>query len=98
MDTENILDQAIKINDKAKNNILSENDISTLMIEYNELYDMYPSIFKMACKGDMNIERLTYMLDMLDKIKNNNITEHDASVNVGQVLVDEIVKPNLEKK
>ena len=38
------------------------------------------------------------MVSMAAKVRNNEISEHDASVKVGQVLVDEIVKPQLEKK
>ena len=37
------------------------------------------------------------MLEMTSKIKKNEISEREASIQVGQVLVDEIVKPSLEK-
>ena len=38
------------------------------------------------------------MTDFLNKQdKNKEITEHKASVEVGQILVDEIVKPQLDK-
>ena len=34
---------------------------------------------------------------MAEKVKNKDIQEHDASVAVGQRLVDDIVKPQLKK-
>ena len=41
--------------------------------------------------------RLEYMINMAEKVENKEMKEHDASVAVGQVLVDDIVKPSLEK-
>jgi hypothetical protein len=38
------------------------------------------------------------MLDMNTKVKNNDISEKEGSVQVGQVLVDDIVKPSLKDK
>ena len=37
------------------------------------------------------------MLEMNTKVRNNEITEKDGSIQVGQVLVDDIVKPSLKK-
>ena len=58
----------------------------------------HPSILKSACAGSMkDIKMLEFMISKVKKIKRNQITEHDASVEVGQRLVDEIVKPQIEK-
>ena len=46
-------------------------------------------------KYDHNI--LSYMLNMKDKMDNGNLSEREASINVGQILVDKIVKPTIEK-
>ena len=43
------------------------------------------------------LNRLKYMLVMADKVKNSNMSEHDASVAVGQRLVDEFVIPTLRE-
>ena len=42
-------------------------------------------------------KRLSYILDMNEKVKNKEITEREGSIQVGQVLVDEIVKPSIKK-
>ena len=47
-------------------------------------------------KQDSHIERLLYMLQMAERVENKEIAEHDASVAVGQRLVDDIVKPQLK--
>ena len=37
------------------------------------------------------------MLNLANKVKNNVLSEHQASVQVGQILVDDIVKPQMDK-
>tara|TARA_Y200000002_G_C22663971_1_gene657110 strand:- start:674 stop:1000 length:327 start_codon:yes stop_codon:yes gene_type:complete len=46
-------------------------------------------------KYDHNI--LTYMLNMKEKMDNGSLSEREASINVGQILVDKVVKPSIEK-
>lgn len=96
MDTSKILTTVDEITQKLKTNGKTDTYIEQLKEEYNELYDTYPAIFKMTCDGTMDIKRLKFMLNMKNNIDNNKITEHDASVEVGQLLVDEIVKPQLK--
>ena len=38
------------------------------------------------------------MLKQLENIQKGNKTQHDASVEIGQILVDKFVKPELNKK
>jgi len=96
MDSSKILSDVEEIDKQI--NSSSSIDIHQLEIEYKDLYEGYPSIFKMACEGNMDFVRLKYMLQMIDRVKHNEISEHDASVDVGQKLVDEIVKPDLDSK
>ena len=56
-----------------------------------------PAILNGACEGNMDIKMLEFMVSKVKKIKQNQISEHDASVEVGQKLVDEIVKPQIDK-
>ena len=44
------------------------------------------------------MQRLKYMIDMARRVQKKDIAEHDASVAVGQRLVDDIVKPQLDNK
>ena len=46
----------------------------------------------------MDLNVITYMINQAKEIQKNKISNHDASVNVGQKLVDTYIKPNLEKK
>jgi hypothetical protein len=71
---------------------------NNLFNKYKNINDSYPAIFTMIFNPKFNLHsynRLKYMINMALKIEKNDITEHDASVAVGQKLVDEIVKPQL---
>lgn len=66
-----------------------------------KLYEKYPAILNIVFSDrfdDMGIERLRYMLNMASKVQQDDVKEHDASVEVGQRLVDDFVKPQLNKK
>ena len=65
--------------------------------KYDYLYTNYKSIFMMSMSDKYDYNRLSMMVNMANSVKNNDISEKDASVKVGQVLVDDIVKPQLDK-
>ena len=74
--------------------------LNEININYMDELDKYPAIINVIKRNDFNIDgldRLDYMLKMALKVNNNNISEHNASVKIGQRLVDEIVKPQLNK-
>lgn len=98
MDYNKILDDAKKLLEFTKSNTEDKKEFEKKMEEkFNLMHKQQPSIFKMCIDGSMDIERLTYMINMVKKVKSNNISEHDASVEVGQRLVDEFVKPKIEE-
>tara|TARA_B100000795_G_C22698664_1_gene398687 strand:+ start:107 stop:727 length:621 start_codon:yes stop_codon:yes gene_type:complete len=57
----------------------------------------YPKLFEGIVNKTLEDETLEYMIKMLRKMKQENLSEHDASVDVGTHLVEKFVKPNLEK-
>lgn len=67
---------------------------------FKDLAEDFPGIFDKTIKGEFEnpneLRKLHMMLNMVNKVKNNDISEHDASVAVGQHLVDEYVKPQLD--
>lgn len=74
----------------------------TLGKRYPNMADNYPAIFELAFKPDKewnsDIQKLETMVNMASKVKNNEISQHDASVKIGTELVDKYVKPQLEGK
>lgn len=98
-----ILEASRKLNYKyieAKNVVgFSKNDFTNQMKkEFNDLFESMASVFNISLSDSYDYNRLKYMFSMSNKVKNNDISEHDASVAVGQVLVDKIVKPQIEKQ
>lgn len=63
--------------------------------QYADFKKAYPNLYEMACKGISNISVLEFMLDLMEKVHNNETTTHDASVEVGQRLFDQYVSPRL---
>lgn len=66
--------------------------------QFNQFEHKYPALFKKLINGDCDPEQLEFVLNRLEQVRTGTKTQHDASVEVGQVLVDKYVKPELEKK
>lgn len=67
--------------------------------EYKNEIKTYSSIMTLLFGNSLSndiFNRLEFMLNMAEKIENKDMVEHDASVAVGQRLVDDIVKPQLK--
>ena len=86
-----------KFNDNLASRELSDDEFKVSMkSHYPYLLNNYESIFNIACSKSYDFNRLATMLGLAQKVKDDEISEHDASVQVGQILVDQIVKPQLD--
>ena len=63
--------------------------------QFAEFQKEFPKIFETLLTRTYNREFLVMMLDQLDKKERGKVSQHDASVAVGTLLVDRIVKPQL---
>ena len=103
MDSELILKQSLEINIKyfkGKDEPTYNSDTfkKQMESEYSALFNEYSAIFNISLGPSYDFNRLKKMLTLANKIKKKEISEHSASVEVGQILVDEVVKPQLNKK
>jgi hypothetical protein len=57
----------------------------------------YPTLFQMAVEPHFDERKLALMLGVMDKMA-NGMSQHQASVIVGQHLADSYVKPMIEPK
>jgi hypothetical protein len=55
---------------------------------YPYLYERTNSIFKIILSGNMDLERLQFMIKTVLKVKEHKMTEYDASVEVGKNLAE----------
>ena len=58
----------------------------------------YPTLFAMAVEPHFDEKQLDLMLGVMDKMAATGMTQHQASVIVGQSLVNKYVKPMIEPK
>jgi hypothetical protein len=62
---------------------------------YPNLFTAYPTALKKACESNFDLEKFKWMMNMQKNVQNNQISQHNASIEVGERLVDEHVKPKL---
>lgn len=60
---------------------------------YPEFAKRYPNLFESCCEPNFDIQRLRYMLNLKAAIDNKETTQEKASVEVGQRLFAQYVKP-----
>ena len=98
-----ILEESLKIHVEYKEQLAinSSCDKDTMrnkmQTEYPYIFEKFPSILNIALRESYNYDRLKFMLNASAKVTSNELSERDASIQVGQILVDEIVKPMLKK-
>jgi hypothetical protein len=69
-------------------------DIKSCFPEFTE---QYPSLLEMLTRPSGYDERsLSMMINMLDKMGSNTKTQHEASIQVGQHLINTFVKPQMD--
>jgi hypothetical protein len=69
-------------------------------IKYPKFAKKYPLLFNMCCTDNCDTTRLRSMLSLLEDVETSRMTQHDASVAVGQDLYNAYIQPvlNTEKK
>ena len=103
IDYDLILSQAQEIVNLRKKSVKEkdfneEEFIKNIKETYPNLYENQKSIFTLCTTNGMDINRLKYMIEMIKKMNRGAISEHNASIEVGKRLVDDIIKPNLPDK
>lgn len=66
--------------------------------EFADWQKEFPKLFEMVLTRTYSREIMDVMLDQLERVERGNTSQHNASVAVGTILVDRIVKPQLEGK
>lgn len=64
---------------------------------YANFMTKYPVLYEQACKNEkMDLKTLQFMLNMLEKMQTDDLTQHDASANVGQLLYDKYIHDRIK--
>ena len=63
---------------------------------YPEIFERYPSIInKVTQETEFDVDRLLWMIGVLQRVEDNSMSKHEADIEVGEKLVDVHVKPLL---
>lgn len=103
IDNSKILEESLKMHlyykEKKAENV--NVNVGVLIEDVKKIYtytaEKLPSVINIALGDSYDYNRLKFLLEMNTKVRKNEITEKDGSIQVGQVLVDDIVKPSLKK-
>lgn len=95
-DTSNVVTDVEQLNKRLAEMGSNKNE-DLLKEEFKRLHEGFPTIFNKVVDGTMDMGRLKFMLKMIGEIEKQKISKHDASVVVGKELVENIVKPQMEK-
>lgn len=72
----------------------TEEEKSSRTEELNEKYEYLKtnlkSVFNMIIGGNMDMEKLEFIVSMARDVKNNRISEHSASVEVGKKIFKDV--------
>ena len=63
--------------------------------KYPLFKEKYEKMFEIASSRPLEIDKLRFMLKQLDKIQNNQLDQHQASVKVGQKLYNQYIEPKI---
>lgn len=69
----------------------------TFQNEYADFAKEHPVLFEMSCSNDFDFGRFKNMLLLKKSINEGKISQHDASVKVGNVLYDAYVKDKISQ-
>jgi hypothetical protein len=64
--------------------------------KYATFKKKYPNLYSVACNDKVDLANLDFMLHMLEKMKKDNVSQYDASAEVGQLLYSQFVEPKFK--
>jgi hypothetical protein len=66
-------------------------------LQYANFKTKYPMLYKMACSPEkMDFNNLKYMVSVLSKMEETNMSQYDASARVGQMLYDKYIQDQIK--
>lgn len=82
-------------------NTIRQSNIKDKSKHFEKIYEnfktKYPMLYEKACSDNqMDIANLNFMISMLNKMNNENMTQFDASAQVGQMLYDKYIHDNIK--
>lgn len=84
------------VNEIVHSTQMNEHDKQKYFVsKYPMTSDKNPMLIKKACEENFDMDRFLWMWEISKNVDKNKISQHDASVQVGEMLVDNHIKPLL---
>jgi hypothetical protein len=81
------------------NMVKAKHSIDDIKAVFPDFCAQYPSILAMMTRPEgFDVKSLDLMIKMLEKMGNGSASQHEASIQVGQHLLNAYVKPQLDSK
>lgn len=95
LDTDLVLSQVLEMrNDIHDNKVITKNEYKVL---YPYLAEKAPTLFEIVYKDEIDyVDYVKYMITNAIKVGNNELSQYDADVVVGQKLADDYIHPNID--
>jgi hypothetical protein len=86
-----------RVNEVRRLRALGQND-EQIKEAVGDFVKNYPTLFQMAVEPNFNEANFRMMVGALEQMANGRLSQHEASVAVGQNLVDKYVMPLVQDK
>ena len=95
LDTDLVLSQVLQMkNDITDNQVITKDEYK---IMYSYLAEKAPTLFDIVYKNEIDyVDYVKYMITNAVKVGNNELSQYDADVVVGQKLADDYIHPNID--
>jgi hypothetical protein len=94
LQSKSLLDDFKLYNNKNEFEQKTDDEFNKLMIvKYEYLYNNCLTIYNQCIENKMDMSILEYMIQQIKDIEKNKISQHNASIKVGEKLLDKYVKP-----
>lgn len=74
-----------------------KNKVEHFATQYSKFKEKYPHLYQMACAPDkIDITNLKYMINMMKRMEETNLSQFDASARVGKMLYDKYIHEQIK--
>lgn len=74
-----------------------KNKVEYFSVQYAKFKEKYPHLYQMACAPDkIDMNNLKYMISMMKRMEETNLSQFDASARVGKMLYDKYIHDQIK--
>ena len=92
------MEELKQVLDEMQQSCLSGKEKEKYFVEkYYDISNKYPMIIKKACEKNFDYTKMLWMVEQQNMVHQQVLTQHQASIAVGETLVNDHIKPKLNQ-